>query len=229
MRLRFFALGLGLGAFLLASCDAGDDTVAPNTNKDAGSSGGDATVDGTVDVSTDSTTDPNSLCAKYGGYQGVANIAQAISNTAFSDCKIGHFFALDSTDEAHLVACMSRQLGEWMGCGGVTYAGSIDPQGLPCRTMTEAHKDINPQIRQADLDAYMIDVNAAFRAAGVTNDDLALILPKLNTVAGDTVQSADDGLSNSTCPGADGGLEGGEGGAEGGTEGGIGDAADEGG
>jgi len=202
MRVRPLLVGLGLAVLLLAACDAGDDTVAPTGKKDSGGGGPDATIDGQGNADVFVPTDPNSLCGKYGGYSKVETIVQGVVAAVAADCKIGAFFtALEDKDKAHRQDCLSKQFGEIMKCGGVVYAGSTDSLGTACRSMAEAHQDIDPQIRQADFDAFLIDVTTSLKAQGMATDDVAKIAPTLNSTSGDVVQSGDQDLSNSTCDG----------------------------
>jgi hypothetical protein len=218
---------------LFAACNVGDDTVAPNTAKDAGGGGLDSTTSDAPGSDSKVPTDPNSLCAKYGGFDpGVNKLVDDMLQGLKVDCQIGAFFtALSQADHLHLKNCLANQFGEIMGCGGVTYAGSVDAVGAPCRTMADAHQAVDPQIRQADFDAFYIDVTASLAADGVAAADITKIAPALKSVNGDVVQSNDPGLSNSTCDGGpvDGGGEGGEAGEAGPADTGVADAIDDGG
>jgi hypothetical protein len=202
-------LGLALAcaplAFvLLASCD-GDDTVAPNPGR---GSGNDATVVDTGAGGDGSTTNPNALCNKYGGFATVQGYAKAIVDGAKADCKIGAYFTgLALTDEKHLEDCLAIQIGEIMQCDGKVYAGSKDGLGQDCRPMDEAHQQVDPQIRQADFDAFVIDVIAALKAKGMATGDIPTVSTAFNQTQGDVVQSNDPGNAQSTCPGADAGQD----------------------
>jgi hypothetical protein len=216
---------------LVAACDAGDDTVAPATTKDSGGGGGgDATVDGFAEGGADTATDPNSLCGKYGGFDQVLAMADRVIEVAKADCRIGAYFtALDKDPQTaqHHKECFRNYLGEMFQCGGITYAGSKGA-GLPCQTLAEAHKNVDPRISQGDFQAFFVDATQALQAYGVSSDDLSKLGPMLNTTQGDVVQKQELVLDNSPCDG--GPIEGGkEGGTEGGTDAGIPDAPGEGG
>ncbi len=196
---------LVLASLVLVTACEDDDTVAPPLKKDAGGGTVDATIEGGAGV--DAAIDPNSLCAKYGGYSKVENLVKASIAAVASDCKIGAFFSgLSQTQNVHLQDCLSKQVGEFMGCR-VTYAGSTDSLGKECRTMAEAHQDIDPQIRQADFDAFIIDVTSTLKTNGMSTDDIAKIAPSFLSTSQEIVQSADQGFSNSICPGQDAGAD----------------------
>lgn len=223
MRQVFFG-AIGAALVLLVSC-TGDDTVAPTPKKDAG--GTDAT---TTDADTDGpTVNTGTLCYKYGGYSKVDGYALAITRAVAADCRISPYFTgLALTDQTHLHDCLARQLGEFLQCDGVTYAGSSDSLQQPCRTMAEAHQNLDTQITTADFTAFVADVVSALKQSGVSDTDVAKIVPSFNLTSSDVVQNQVNDLSQSACDGGptDGGTDG-EGGTDA-SDSGSADAADSG-
>jgi hypothetical protein len=154
-------------------------------------------------------------------------MAKAILDATKADCKIGAFFTgLALTDEQHLQDCFAIQLGEFVGCDGKVYAGSKDMLGQPCLSMADGHQNL--QIRSDDFDAFTTDVIAALKNKGMTPTDVSSVVPSFLSTKGDVVQSGDQGLTQSTCPGADAGTDADAGPIDSGKDTGIADAADSG-
>jgi hypothetical protein len=191
---------LAVLAGALLACNASDDTVAPNPNRDAGNN--DATTTG----SDGAVTPASSMCAKYGGFANVQGVAKGLLDKVKADCKIGAYFTgLALSEELHFTECFALQLGELMGCEGKVYAGSKDSRGQLCRSMAEAHQ-IDPRVRTSDLDAFVIDAVAVLQSKGLASADAATIGAALRTTK-DVVQSDEPGNAQSICPGADAGQD----------------------
>jgi hypothetical protein len=232
-----WAVGIGavLSAYGLAAC-AGDDTNPPRANSSSGSSGGtDATTTEGGDQDT-GTVDPQ-VCARYGGYTGVTTIADDILTAVKADCRIGANITALPNAGAHLRQCFEKQLGTLFGCPGVVYDQATD--GKPCRSMADAHKDLN--LRLADFNAFISDTNAVLKTHNLSDSDRQAIVAAMNgTQTAIVPQNRGLGDVNCTCPNMefdggycgipDAGLDGGKDGATDAPPdtGGITDAADEG-
>lgn len=133
--------------------------------------------------SADTTTTPDTsaptLCSKYGGAAAVDAVVQGhIVPAIAGDCRINSFFTSLSADGlSHVAECLSIQVQGMFGCPGVTYAGSRDARGVPCRDMVEAH--VGLQLSQGDFDALIEDVVAGLTAAGVEEADINAAAPAL--------------------------------------------------
>ena len=225
--MRRILLGLFGAAFLAATaaaCDSGDDTVQPLSRKDAG---GDATtnIDGSA---VDGAVNTSSYCYKLGGFPKVQGISAAVLKAVSADCRIGAYFTgLALTDQTHFTDCFAKQLGELLGCDGIVYAGSSDSLQATCRPLAEAHQAVNPQITDADFDAFVADVVAVMKQQGVSTTDLGTIGPLLNGTRPAVSQTNDTTLQQSTCDA--GPIDAGDAGTDAGDAGadtGIADAAD---
>jgi hypothetical protein len=229
-------VALAAGGVVAAACNAGDDTL-PGNPYDGGASssgGGDGTVDGLAEP--DTLLPPGApLCAKYG-----ADIAGKVANTLIAnvsaDCRISAYFA-GLQDGTHFADCLTKQIGTFFQCPGVVY--DKDSQGKACRSMLDAHKNVNPQIRNADFSAFVEDAIAAMRANGIADPDITAVSPTFVGTKTSVVQNIKGiGDGNCTCPnltlpdggycGTDAGIDASEAGLEGGPEGGS-DASDSGG
>jgi hypothetical protein len=223
--MRRILLGLfGVALVAASACDAGDDTVEPLTKKDAG---GDATA-GSDGAATDGAVNTNTICFRLGGFAKVQAISSAVLKAVSTDCRIGAYFTgLALTDQTHFTDCFGKQMGELLGCDGVTYAGSSDSLQVACRTLAEARQAVDPQITDADFDAFVADVVAVMKQQGTAATDLGSIGPMLNGTRKDVSQTNDTTLAQSTCDAGpiDAGDAGDEGG-DGGTDTGIADADD---
>jgi hypothetical protein len=118
------------------------------------------------------------LCDKYGGKAGVQSAVAIAVDRVAGDCRINTFFTtLEPAQLTHVVQCLTIQSQELFGCADVTYLGSRDALNVPCRSMAEAHRDLN--ISAADFDAFIEDVVAGLTAAGVSADDINAVAPTL--------------------------------------------------
>jgi hypothetical protein len=118
------------------------------------------------------------LCDKYGGKAGVQGAVAAAVDRVAGDCRINTFFTtLEPAQLTHVVQCLTIQSQELFGCAGVTYLGSRDALNVPCRSMTEAHRELN--ISAADFDAFIEDVVAGLTTAGVSAADINAVAPTL--------------------------------------------------
>ena len=179
-----------------SACDAGDDTVQPLSKKDAGS---DATTVGDG-ATTDAPVSTDTICYRLGGFSKVQAISTAVLRSVSADCRIGAYFTgLALIDQTHFTDCFGKQVGELLGCDGITYAGSIDSLNVACRTLAEAHQAVDPQITDADFDAFVADVVAVVKKQGANATDLAAIGPMLAGTRKDVSQASDHTLAQSTC------------------------------
>lgn len=145
------------------------------------------------------------LCEKYGGKAGVASAVNAAVGEVAGDCRISAFFTtLPEEQLTHVVECLTIQSQELFGCAGVTYAGSRDSMNVPCRTMTEAHRDLT--ISAADFDAFIEDVVAGLTGAGVAAEDIEAVAPTLLGLK-DTIVRSDAGTVTQPVACTDGGVD----------------------
>ncbi len=146
-----------------------------------------------------------SLCEKYGGKAGVASAVNAAVGEVAGDCRISAFFTtLPEQQLTHVVECLTMQSQELFGCAGVTYAGSRDSMNVPCRTMTEAHRDLT--ISVADFDAFIEDVVAGLTTAGVSAADIDTVAPTLLGLK-DSIVRSDAGTVTQPITCTDGGAD----------------------
>lgn len=230
-------LGAALGGIgLMVACTGGDDTVAGKTNPNNPQEGQDATTaDGPADL-PDTLLPPGApLCTKYpNGTALVAKITSDLVNSVGADCRISAHFVSPTLGAAHLSQCLQTQIGAYFQCPGVTYDGSKDSAGKTCRSMADAHKNMN--LRTADFDAFIADLVAVFKANGISNDDISLVLPTFTGTKSSIVLNQ-KGIGNSMCTcanniGPDGkycGTDAGTDASDGGDGGTIPDASDDGG
>jgi hypothetical protein len=94
------------------------------------------------------------------------------------DCRINVFFTSLTPDGFTRVSdCLTTQVQELFSCDGVVYQGSQASNGLPCRSMAEAHLGLG--ISSGDFGALIEDVVSGLSAAGVESDDIAAAAPAL--------------------------------------------------
>ncbi len=151
-------------------------------------------------------TDDGTLCAKYGGADSVAGVVRDdVIGAIASDCRINSFFTMLSDDAFTRVAdCLTVQVQELFACEGVQYAGATASNGLPCRSMQEAHLGLN--ISQGDFDALIEDVVAGLSAAGIDESDIAVAAPALLGMQTDIVENEGAAATQSSCTLADAGV-----------------------
>ncbi|HMJ16220.1 MAG TPA: hypothetical protein VK524_32625, partial [Polyangiaceae bacterium] len=139
------------------------------------------------------------------GKAGVQSAVNAAVSAVAGDCRINTFFTtLPETQLTHVVQCLTIQTQELFGCAGVSYLGSRDMAGVACRTMTEAHRDLN--ISDADFDAFIEDVVAGLTTAGVSSEDIGRAAPTLLGLKPTIVTpDAGAGLTQGEC--RDGGTD----------------------
>jgi len=141
------------------------------------------------------------LCEKYGGASNIDSVIRSnVIPEIAGDCRISTFFTSLSEDGLnHVVDCLSIQAQELFQCEGVSYAGSMDSQGVACRSMTQAHQGLG--ITQADFDALIEDVVAGLTEAGVEDTDIAAAAPALLGMQEAIVESEATDPSMSSCDG----------------------------
>jgi hypothetical protein len=157
----------------LAGCGDDDEDAKLSDAGHQHDAGKDSGLDGGQDGRA------QTLCDKYGGADNIAKvIAEQVVPEITMDCRIQGFFAeLPSDHVTRLVECLSIQAQELFGCEGVTYAGSSASNGLPCRSMEEAHENMG--VSKGDFDALVEDVVAGLSAAGVEEADIQVAAPAL--------------------------------------------------
>lgn len=118
------------------------------------------------------TTSTETLCAKYGGPSAVDQVVHTnVIGAIAEDCRINAFFTtLSEAAFTRFNDCLSLQVQELFGCGGVSYKGAQDSNGLPCRSMSDAHRELG--IASADFNALIEDVVAGLSEAGVEDADI---------------------------------------------------------
>jgi hypothetical protein len=233
-RLALVALILASGAAAATACSFDDENPALP--------GQGGKPDGSVGSSSGSTSSGGSsgqsgaLCAKVGGYDtGVADITSAVINQLANDCRVAaHFAVLNAGQQQHLSECLQIQLGEFLGCPNVKYAGAKDSKGQACRDMGQAHQ--NMQLRGDDFKVFLNATVAVAKSKGLTDDDLQSVIGSVNGTYTAVVRNGGTGQAKCTCaqpstlctpPVIDAGNDTGT--TEAGTDAGVSDAADGGG
>jgi hemoglobin len=196
-----------VAGWTIASAGCGDDESVAVVSSSS-TSGGGGGAGGAA---------PQTLCAKYGGPAAIAAaINQHVVPTIADDCRIGAFFApLTTRALVHVDECLAIQAQELFECPGVSYEGSSDSFGDECRDMATAHNGLG--ISDGDFDALLEDVTAGLQAAGVSDDDIAVVAPTLGGLRDPIVEVSTPGVTREACsPGTSGaGGGGGAGGAGG--------------
>ena len=193
---------MAAGALVFA-CDVEDEEAGTGKKQFGGT---DATTSTATDASggSDAPTTVPGLCAKVGGPGAVGTLSDKIMAAAQADCRIGIYFSrLAGGGRTHVVECMRRHLQEAFGCPGVVYAGSKSSSGQNCRSMGNAHNDITSiegkqGLNQADFQAYLEAAVAQFKAAGLTDDELAKIRSVFLGYQGDVAPRAGN-TTNTYC------------------------------
>lgn len=140
------------------------------------------------------------ICGKYGGYDKVKTIADAIIARAEGDCRIGPAFTrVDANKKAHLSECFQIQLGGMFQCEGVSYTAgtTVDSKNQKCRSMQQAHQGMN--LRKADFDAFMEAVATELTAQGLSMDDLRAIAPAFEGTRQQVTQTNNQPDKNTYC------------------------------
>jgi hypothetical protein len=188
-------------AFLAYACSAPDEN--PGSPRKVGTdSGSEGSVDpqGTGDASLGAP-----ICGKYGGYENVKTITNAIITRVAADCRISSPIATLNADQSqHLAECLQIQIGGAFQCPGISYIANTtkDSKGNKCRDMTSAHKGLN--LRNADFNAFVEDVSAELAAKGVSPDDIRAIAPVFEGTRTGVVQTNSQPDRNTHCTCADG-------------------------
>lgn len=193
------------GAFTYA-CSAEDENPAsPRTRTDSGA-GGDGSVDPT---STGDAALGAPICAKYGGYAKVQEIASGILERVSNDCRISvPVTRLTGQAQTHLQECFRIQLGGAFQCPGVSYVSNttVDSNNQKCRDMTNAHRGLN--FRNADFNAFRDDVVAELQARGLEPDDVKSIAAFIEGSRSSVVQTQNQPDKNTFCSCENGQYEG---------------------
>jgi len=240
MTIRHAGWAIVLGAAvsatgLMMACSSSDDTVAGKVNPVGPGSDQDATTNGDANLEPDTLLPPGApLCKKYpNGTALVAKITSDLLSSVSADCRISAYFVAPKSGAAHLSQCLESQIATFFQCPGATY--TTDQAGKACRTMNDAHRDMN--LRSADFDAFIANLIAVFKANGISNDDITAVLPVFTGTKVAIVPNP-KGIGNSqcTCPndiapdggycGLDAGIDASDGGDAGDGATGITDASD---
>lgn len=187
---------LGMQDDIVEEADDMDPSMSQCMLPDAGvpdemDAGADPEMEAGADDQTDAASEA-SLCTKYGGPESVASVVQnQVIGAIAGDCRVNSFFTSLSQDSFTRVSdCLTLQVQELFGCEGFVYAGGEASNGLPCRSMTDAHMGL--QISKGDFDALIEDVVAGLTEAGVEDEDIAAAAPALLGMEADIVEQADE-------------------------------------
>lgn len=197
-RKRLAALGalLGIWSALTYACAVEEEN--PGTPRSQ--RGTDSGTEGGVDPTG---TDPPlgaPICGKYGGYEKVKTMADAIIARAEADCRIGPAFTRAGDEKkAHFSECFQIQLGGIFQCQGVSYVSgtTVDSKNQKCRSMQQAHQGMN--LRKADFDAFMEAVAAELTAQGLSMDDLRAVAPAFEGTRTQVTQTNNQPDRNTYC------------------------------
>ena len=134
------------------------------------------------------TTTTETLCAKYGGANAIDQVVRTnVIGAIAEDCRINAFFTtLSEAAFTRVNDCLSIQVQALFACEGVSYQGAADSNGLPCRSMADAHRGLG--ISSADFDALIEDVVAGLSEAGVEDADIQAAAPALLGMEPDVVE-----------------------------------------
>lgn len=182
------------GAFTYA-CSVEDENPGTPRRRDSGVEEG----------STNPTDLPDAalgapICGKYGGYENVKQIANAIIARAQNDCRIsGGFARASNEDMQHLSGCFQIMVGGAFQCQGVSYVANTTtlPDGHKCRDMTRAHQGM--QLREADFNAFLEAIAGELQDQNLTQDEIRLILPVFNGAKAGVVQNNTQPTRNTYC------------------------------
>jgi hypothetical protein len=126
------------------------------------------------------------ICASYGGIATAQQIALAVLQQVKLDCRISAT-VIQSTTQNHGIQCFQAFVSASFQCNGATVAaGYKDDEGVPCS------RPIDDTLSDADFDAFVQDYQAVLKAKGVSDGDIAAVVPALAAqkafVVGDNVQ-----------------------------------------
>lgn len=178
----------------------GNDTTLPTGEPETlGTTEGDSTsttnvtpTDTTAETSTDPTTAgpaDSELCQHLGGMEGVGLLTGDFLNRVIVDDRINAYFLTNALDVPVLAQCVIDQLGEAVGCDGVTYG---------CRTMKASHEGLG--ISAQDFQDFAEDFIAAWENhqltyPDLTSDELDIVIGVLSSLAPDIVEDADNNVT----------------------------------
>lgn len=205
VRNRYLMLltGAVLAVGFVLACGDGDPVDSTATSGAFAAGGGSGA--GSGESSGGGNGDGETLCEKYGGPDVISTVAREnVIGTIAEDCRISAFFTqLEEAAFTRVADCLTLQVQELFGCAGVVYAGSLASNGLPCRSMTNAH--VGLAISSSDFDALIEDVVAGLGEAGVAEEDIAAAAPALLGLEGDIVEERDGEPTRTECAGGAGG------------------------
>jgi hypothetical protein len=184
---------------LMMACSSSDDTVAGKVNPTGPGSDQDATTSGDANSQPDTLLPPGApLCNKYpNGPALVAKITSDLLNSLNADCRVSAYFVAPKSGAAHLSQCLQSQIATFFQCPGATY--TTDQAGKACRTMGDAHRNMN--LRSADFDAFISNLIVVLKANGISNDDITAVLPVFTgTKVAIVANPKGPGNSECTCP-----------------------------
>jgi len=121
---------------VLLACNSNDDenpaTPRVSTPESGSSTTNPASVDG-------SSLTADALCANFGGYDGVKQLATQIIAKATQDCRIGGIVGAASGGDksTHFMDCFDAFLGGGFQCSGITYQQdtTVDSKGNKCESI----------------------------------------------------------------------------------------------
>ncbi len=158
------------------------------------------TVSNTTDSGTRITAGDSGLqgaCGRAGGPSGIVAInADAMTRLA-ADCRIGPYFTgLSVKQKAHMSDCMENYLNEVLVCPGAQYSGSKDKAGVVCKSMQDAHDNLN--ITADDQTAFADVFVASLKTQpGLITTDIGAIVTQITQAR--NVNNGDRGNPKCIC------------------------------
>lgn len=175
---------------LAYACAVDDENpVVPRRELDLGSNG--------LGPDGEALADANGapICASYGGITTAQQIALAVLQQVKLDCRISATVT-QTTTQNHGIQCFQAFVAASFQCDGATLAaGYKDDVGVVCS------RPVDDTLSDADFDAFVQDYQAILKAKGISDGDIAAVVPALIAqkafVVGDNVQSG----KYTTCAG----------------------------
>ena len=167
------------------------DPTSPQTSLPTGptSDGETTTSTATATSATSLTTmnpDDAQLCANLGGYEGVQALVGDFVGRVLVDERINAYFLTTDVDGSKLSTCLQEQVGNAVGCAGVTYT---------CGDMKSVHAGMG--ISFSDFNDLAEDFSAAMdvhqqASPAFSNEDKNAILSVLGSMAPNIVEDPDN-------------------------------------
>lgn len=184
MTLRIITnLALVSGLAVMSACPADDGDESGNTPSTSGVTDNPTTTTTPTEGTMDPTgaTEDSALCTNFGGQAGVKAVIGSFVGKVLVDERINAYFL--NTDAigdggAGLVKCLEEQVGEAVGCAGVTYT---------CMDMKTAHAGMG--VSALDFMDLAGDFSAAMdEVATLTQEDKDAVLGVLGDMFDDIVE-----------------------------------------